>query len=169
MGRQVKETFSRLENYQKIKGLVPRSHSLLVFLHYIGYIHTHSFITFAEFPSGFFIAVRSGRGPPLGWDSNSGRLTAARRHTNWATPHPSELRRTLWATPHPVSKIEPYVRPWEWHPLAFLHNPGWATTRDDSSSGSWIFFSLEANGENIILEHHFPDYRNLFLQNCTLQ
>jgi hypothetical protein len=24
--------------------------------------------------------------------------------------------------------------------------------------------SLEANGENIILEHHFPDYRNLFLQ-----
>ncbi len=68
--------------FEKIffKGLVARSHSLLVF--FIKYIHTHSFITFAEFRSGFFISVRSGRGPPLGCRAEirtRGRLTAARR------------------------------------------------------------------------------------------
>jgi hypothetical protein len=42
------------------KGLVARSHSLLVFINI--YIHTHSFIILAEFRSNFLIAVRSGRG-----------------------------------------------------------------------------------------------------------
>jgi hypothetical protein len=48
------------------KGLVARSHSLLVFLHYIHSYKTHSFITFIEFRTSFLIAVCSGRGPPLG-------------------------------------------------------------------------------------------------------
>ncbi len=58
-----------------------RSHSLLVFLHYMHSYSTHSFITFVEFRSSFLIAVRSGRGPPLGCRAEvrtRGRLTAAR-------------------------------------------------------------------------------------------
>ncbi len=96
-----------------------RSHSLLVFL--IIYIHTHSFITFAEFCSTFFIGVRSGRGPPLG--CHTGPPYSSPTHYQlchaapcWATPHPTEPRRILtearrtllshaapcWATPHPA-------------------------------------------------------------------
>ncbi len=50
------------------KGLVARSHSLLVFI--IIYIHTHSSIIFAEFRSNFLISVRSGRG--LSWGVEPG-------------------------------------------------------------------------------------------------
>jgi hypothetical protein len=38
----------------------------LYYFFFIIYIHTHSFITFAEFRSSFFIAVRSGKGLSLG-------------------------------------------------------------------------------------------------------
>ncbi len=79
--------------------LVARSHSLFVFfIIYCTFIqdqfvHTHSFITFVEFRSSFFIAASSGRGSPLGCRAEirtRGRLTAARHATNWAMPHPTE-------------------------------------------------------------------------------
>ncbi len=84
-------------------GLVARSHSSLVFslftVHSYKFIHPHSFITFVEFRSNFFIAASSGRGSPLGCRAEiqtRGSLTAARHATNWAMPHPN------WAMPHPV-------------------------------------------------------------------
>jgi hypothetical protein len=66
-------------------------HYLLYSVHSYKFVHTHSFITFAEFRSSFFIAARSSRGSPLGCRAEiwtRGRLTAARHATNWAMPHP---------------------------------------------------------------------------------
>ncbi len=91
----------------RFKVLVARSHSLLVFIQYLHSYTTHSFITFVEFRSSFIIAVRSGRGPPLGCRAEM--RTRGRRATNCATLHPTQLshsapyatepRRTLnWAT-----------------------------------------------------------------------
>jgi hypothetical protein len=54
------------------------------FLHYLLYIHTNSFITFAEFRSSFFIAASSGRGSPLGCRAEI--RTRGRHATNWAMP-----------------------------------------------------------------------------------
>jgi hypothetical protein len=66
-----------------------RSHYLLVFLHYI---HSYTFfMTFAEFRSSFFIAVRSGRG--LHWGSEPGFELGAAIQQPAALP--TEPRRTL--------------------------------------------------------------------------
>ncbi len=69
-----------------LMGLVARNHSLLDFPHYI---HSYTFIH--NIRSSFLIAVRSVRGPTLGCRAQirtRGRLTAARRVTNWGTPQP---------------------------------------------------------------------------------
>jgi hypothetical protein len=53
-------------------------------VHLYKFIHSHSFITFAEFRSSFFIAASSGRGSPLGCQAKirtRGRLTAGRQAT----------------------------------------------------------------------------------------
>jgi hypothetical protein len=85
------------------KGLVARSHSLLVFLFYIHSYTTHSLITFVEFHSSFLIDVRLVRGPGMpSRDSNSGppyssptRNQLSHAHPNWAMPHLN------WATSRP--------------------------------------------------------------------
>jgi hypothetical protein len=88
--------------------LVARSHYLLVFfiitVHSYKFVHTHSFITFAEFHFSFFIAASSGRGSPLGCRAEirtRGRLTAARQATNRAMPHPLSHAAPYRAMPHP--------------------------------------------------------------------
>ncbi len=103
------------------KGLVARSHSLLVFLFYIHSYTTHSLITFVEFHSSFLIDVRLGRGPH--WNAEpkfelraalqqpDAQLTEPRRTLNWATPHPNwATPHPDWATPHPNWST---VRPWQ--------------------------------------------------------
>ncbi len=69
--------------------------SSLFTVHSFKFIHSHSFITFAEFHSSFFIDARSVRGSPLGCRAEirtRGRLTAA-RHARYQL---SQCR-TLWA------------------------------------------------------------------------
>jgi hypothetical protein len=64
-------------------------HYLLYGVHSYKFIHTNSFITFAEFRSSFFITASSGWGSPLGCRAeiwSRGRLTAARHATNCAMP-----------------------------------------------------------------------------------
>ncbi len=55
--------------------------------------HTHSFIIFAESPSTFYIAVRSGRGPPLGAELRF-ELGAALQQPDALTRRTLEPRRT---------------------------------------------------------------------------
>ncbi len=112
------------------QGLVARSHSLLVFHHYIHSHTTHSFMTFVEFCSSFFflIAVGSGMGVVSQSCWTEIRLGAAlqqpdalpteprrslelghatpstepRRTLNEPCRTLNEPRRTLnWAMPHP--------------------------------------------------------------------
>ncbi len=59
-----------LQNLYRFGGAKPLfiSFSSLFTVHSYKFIHTHSFITFAEFRSSFFIGASSGRGSPH-WDA----------------------------------------------------------------------------------------------------
>ncbi len=106
MGKAILEDLE--SGYENLKVWWPEAtlywFSLLFTVHSYKFIHTHSFITFAEFRSSFFIAASSGEGSPLGCRAENrtrGRLTAAQHATNWAMPHPLSHAAPYLAMPHP--------------------------------------------------------------------